>query len=63
MNYESIMGAGSMSLVTDPEERKQGLDAIMAHYGNSSPTYLPESLEYTVVLKLTISEMTGKRKQ
>jgi len=52
-----------MSLVTDPEERKQGLDAIMAHYGNSSPTYLPESLEYTVVLKLTISEMTGKRKQ
>ena len=63
MNYESIMGTGNIAIVTDSEERRQGLDAIMAHYGNSSPVYLTESLEETVVLKLTVMEMTGKRKQ
>jgi uncharacterized protein len=63
MNYESIMGTGNIAIVTDSDERRQGLDAIMAHYGNSSPVYLAESLKETVVLKLTIMEMTGKRKQ
>lgn len=62
MNYESIMGTGQVIIVADLEERKRGLDLIMAHYGNSSPVYLPESLKDTVVLKLTVAEMTGKRK-
>ncbi len=62
MDYESIMGTGCITVVTDPQERKRGLDIIMAHYGNPSPAYAPESLQQTVVLKLTISEMTGKRK-
>ncbi len=62
MNYESIMGTGQMNIVTDQEERKLGLDVIMAHYGNFSATYLPESLRDTEVLKLTVKEMTGKRK-
>jgi uncharacterized protein len=62
MNYESVMGTGCIAIVLDPAERKLGLDAIMAHYGNSSPTYAPESLEHTVVLKITIAELTGKRK-
>jgi uncharacterized protein len=61
MKYESIMGTGNMTIVSDPEERKQGLDLIMAHYGNSSPAYTPQSLKDTLVLKLTIKEMTGKR--
>ena len=62
MNYESVMGTGGITIVTDPEERRRGLDLIMAHYGSSSPAYLPASLEDTLVLKLTITEMTGKRK-
>jgi len=62
MNYESVMGTGDITIVTAPEERRQGLDLIMAHYGNSSPAYLPASLKDTQVLKLTITEMTGKRK-
>jgi uncharacterized protein len=62
MNYESVMGTGHIAIVADPKERRQGLDLIMAHYGNASPVYLPESLEDTVVLRLTIRDMTGKRK-
>jgi nitroimidazol reductase NimA-like FMN-containing flavoprotein (pyridoxamine 5'-phosphate oxidase superfamily) len=62
MNYESVMGTGSITIVTDPQERKRGLDIIMAHYGKSSPAYAPESLEQTVAMKFTITVMTGKRK-
>jgi uncharacterized protein len=62
MNYESIMGSGNMTIVSDPEERKRGLDLIMAHYGSSSPLYSAEALKDTLVLKLAIKEMTGKRK-
>jgi uncharacterized protein len=62
MHYESVMGTGGITIVTDPEERRRGLDLIMIHYGNSTPAYLPASLEDTVVLELTITEMTGKRK-
>ena len=62
MNYESVMGTGGIAIVKDPEERRRGLDLIMAHYGNPSPAYLPASLEDTLVLKITITEMTGKRK-
>jgi len=62
MNYESVMGTGSITIVSDPEERRRGLDLIMAHYGNDSPAYLPAQLEVTLVLKLAITEMTGKRK-
>jgi uncharacterized protein len=61
MNYESVMGTGHIMIVTDTEELKRGLDAIMSHYGNSFPAYAPESLRETLVLKLTVSEMTGKR--
>ena len=62
MNYESVMGTGRMTLVNDPKELKLGLDLIMAHYDNFHPAYLPESLEKTLVLKLTVEEMTGKKK-
>jgi nitroimidazol reductase NimA-like FMN-containing flavoprotein (pyridoxamine 5'-phosphate oxidase superfamily) len=62
MNYESIMGAGTITIVSDPQERSRGLDRIMAQYGNASPAYSPESLEHTLVLKLTSTEMSGKKK-
>ncbi len=62
MTYESIIGTGNMMIVSDPGERRRGLDLIMAQHGNSSPAYSPQSLEDTLVLKLTIKEMTGKRK-
>jgi uncharacterized protein len=62
MNYESIMGTGKMTIVSNLEERKRGLNLIMAQYGSTSPTYSPQSLKDTLVLKLTINEMTGKRK-
>lgn len=61
MKYESVMGAGIVEVVTDPVQRRTGLDCIMAHYGNYSPSYRPEAVEKALVLKLAIEEMTAKR--
>jgi len=60
--YRSIMGTGTMEILTDKEDKKRGLDIIMAHYGRSIPSLYDEKyLENLVVLKLTIVELTGKQ--
>ena len=61
MKYESVMGAGAVEIVTDPAERRLALNCIMAQYGNQSPVYGSAPLGKTLILKLTIEEMTGKR--
>jgi uncharacterized protein len=62
MNYESVMGAGLIEILTDAVQRRAGLDRIMAQYGHRSPVYSPDAMEKTLVLKLTIGEMTAKRR-
>lgn len=61
MKYESVMGTGMIEILTDPAQRRAGLDRIMAQYGHRSPTYRVEALEKTLVLRLIIEEMTAKR--
>lgn len=60
--YESVMGNGTIEIVSDPIQIRFGLDHIMAHYGHPSPTYRLEALEKTLVLKLAIEQMTAKRR-
>ena len=62
--FESVVGTGRMSVVSDPDERVRGLDLLMHRYGiREKPVYRPEVLACTVVLKLSVMTMTGKRKQ
>ncbi len=63
MRYRSIIGIGLLESVTDDEERKKGLDCLMDHYGLSAEKkYDEKALSLTEVLKLTVTEMTGKKK-
>jgi nitroimidazol reductase NimA-like FMN-containing flavoprotein (pyridoxamine 5'-phosphate oxidase superfamily) len=62
MGYRSVVGYGYISIVNDEEERVRALDHIMSHYsGNKKFTYKPETLERTMVLRLDISEISGKQ--
>ena len=64
MNYSSVVGYGRISIVTDEKERIEGLDHIMVHYGsNGVHSYNEKLLPKTTVLKLEISEMTGKKNE
>jgi nitroimidazol reductase NimA-like FMN-containing flavoprotein (pyridoxamine 5'-phosphate oxidase superfamily) len=57
----SVIGRGTARIVTDPDERCRGLDALMRHYGMKSPVYRQDSLAHACVVRLDIEELRGKR--
>jgi uncharacterized protein len=60
--FESVIGFGRAVVVTDAAERRRGLDRIMEHYGAKGPfAYTEENLTRTVVLRINIESVTGKR--
>ena len=62
MNFESIIGYGVLSEVTELEDKIYGLDTVMKHYGfEGQPEYKPSVFERTAVLKLQVLSFTGKR--
>lgn len=61
MNYESLIGEGSIEILTDPAEKRFGLDRIMAHYGRTDCTYGDRILDRTCVMRLRVGSLSGKR--
>jgi uncharacterized protein len=60
--YRSVIGYGNIEFITGFEEKKKGLDIIMAHHGRKGQNvYKDSAVESIVVLKLNILEMTGKQ--
>ena len=63
MKYRSIVGLGLLESITNEEEKKKGLNCIMDHYGFAGKKEYDEKvLSITEVLKLTVTEFTGKKK-
>jgi nitroimidazol reductase NimA-like FMN-containing flavoprotein (pyridoxamine 5'-phosphate oxidase superfamily) len=63
MKYSSVVGYGNIHIVKGEEERASGLNIIMAHYGGSDSNSFDRNVfEHTTILRLVISEMTGKIK-
>jgi len=63
MDYSSLVGMGYLELVSDEEGRKRGLDLLMEHHGHPLPPEYPEgSMKRTTVLRLRVTEVTGKKK-
>ena len=60
--YESVIGEGIVTILTDPAAKTHGLDCIMQKYGfQGMPTYSPEALARVCVLRLDVTEICGKR--
>jgi uncharacterized protein len=63
MKYRSIVGLGLLESITHEEEKKKGLDCIMDHYRfNGKKEYNEKALSLTEILRLTVTEFTGKKK-
>jgi nitroimidazol reductase NimA-like FMN-containing flavoprotein (pyridoxamine 5'-phosphate oxidase superfamily) len=63
MNFSSVVGYGKIYIVENIEERRSGLDCIMKQYGGSGVWHYDEKiLGRTTILRLEISEISGKRK-
>lgn len=62
MEFQSIIGQGVLELVEDEAERIHGLDLLMQKHGyQGDKGYDPNWLKVTAVLRLTVTQMTGKK--
>jgi uncharacterized protein len=60
--YRSVIGYGTIEFLTDPGQKTEGLDIIMAHYGKTGKNIFQEKeIENVLILKLKIEEITGKQ--
>jgi uncharacterized protein len=60
--YRSLIGYGTIEIIAGYEEKKKGLDVIMAHYGKTGEnTYKDNHIENILILKLNIEEISGKQ--
>lgn len=62
--YQSVMGEGTIAIVTEETEKARALDLLMKRYGfPGKPAYKAEALAAVTVLRLAVTSMTGKSKK
>lgn len=62
MKYMSVAGSGKASFVEDADLKRNALDVIMKKYsGRAGFEYSEAVLNNTVVIRIDIDEMTGKK--
>ncbi len=59
--FQSIVGHGIVTFMTEANDKRRALDLIMAQYGGIQGDYPAAALTATCVYKLEIQAMTGKR--
>ena len=59
--YRSIIGYGDIEIISDHEEKKQGLDILMKHHGRNDNEYDDRIVEKVLILKLEIKNLTAKQ--
>ena len=61
MKYKSIVGFGKAVMIDDTEAKRKALDIIMDNYSDRSFEYPTEAVKNTVIIKVEIESMTGKK--
>lgn len=61
MRYRSVIGYGEASFEQDMEKKHKALGIIMKQYDKGSHIYPDESIENIIVIKIEITEITGKK--
>ncbi len=61
MNYRSVICQGRAHFITDPEEKREGLNCILQHYGAEPHPFTEKELKSVCVIRVDIAEMTGKK--
>ncbi len=59
--YRSIIGTGTIEIITNFEEKKKGLDIIMQQHGKKENSYKDKTVERVAVFKLTINDLSAKQ--
>ena len=59
--YRSIMGTGSVEIISEADEKRYGLDILMKQHGREINTYEDKAVKRVLVLKLTIESLSAKQ--
>ena len=62
MEYESVIGRGRVETVPE-EEKREALRSLMRQYHPENVNFDERAMPRTRVFKLTVEEMTGKRRK
>jgi nitroimidazol reductase NimA-like FMN-containing flavoprotein (pyridoxamine 5'-phosphate oxidase superfamily) len=61
--FQSVVGEGIITIITDEARKTYALDVFMQRYGfQGKPQYSPQQLSAVTVLQITVRSMTGKQK-
>ena len=58
--FQSAIAFGVAAFIEDAVEKRAALDIIMRQYSNEAFTYPESALEKIVVIRVTVTELTGK---
>lgn len=62
MEYESVIGRGTVTLCATPDEKRLGLLCLMRHYAPEREFDISDgALSAVTVLRLNVAEISGKR--
>lgn len=61
MKYKSVIGFGKAMFIKDFEQKCKALDIIMQPFSKDTFEYPANAIENTVVIKVQIESMTGKK--
>ena len=62
MNYRSVIGYGNLEEVSGAGDKHEAMNVLMKHYSGTANWSIPEQhIKNVLILKLRITEMTGKR--
>lgn len=61
MGYESVMGRGTLTLLPE-EEKYEALRLLVEHYRPEGFAFDKAAIPRTAVMKLNVTELTGKRR-
>ncbi|MDT8301144.1 MAG: pyridoxamine 5'-phosphate oxidase family protein [Sedimentisphaerales bacterium] len=61
MKYRSVIGFGKAELIDDIESKRKAFNIIMQNYLEGFFKYPEESIKNTVIIRVEIENMTGKK--
>lgn len=61
LKYRSVVGFGTADIISDPERKLKAFSTIMAHYSPEDYTFNPKAVERTVIIRICIDSVTGKK--
>ncbi len=59
--YRSVIGFGRASIIEDRGEKTAGLNIVSQHYGYNRYEFSDKEMERVAVVKIDVSNMTGKK--